>query len=207
MTARAAVIDLKFEGVGDFASVNEFYNGGTDSMGNSGPNHGISFVSNSLGLVSQLSGGGGNFEDNPTPTTVVFFLEGDGAIMNVAAGFTTGFAFYYSASEGGFIEVYDGLNGTGTVLASIPIGVNYQDHCAPSATMDYCSWDPIGVTFSGTAHSVNFGGVVNVIGIDDITLGSDQAGGGSEDAPEPASLMLLGAGLAGLGLLRRRNRA
>ena len=45
---------LTFEGVGDQAAVNDFYNGGTDSAGNSGPNYGINFSSTSLGLIRKL---------------------------------------------------------------------------------------------------------------------------------------------------------
>src|SRR5258706_14418209 len=73
--AHADVITLTFEGVADKASVNDFYNGGTDSAGNSGVNYGINFSSNSLGLIAFDSGGTGNFfgAQAPSPATVVFF--------------------------------------------------------------------------------------------------------------------------------------
>jgi hypothetical protein len=94
-TANADIVTLTFEGVGDEASINDFYNGGTDSMGNSGINYGINFSSNSLGLIASDSGGSGNFIGAlaPSPVTVAFFLSGAADTMNVAAGFTIGFWF------------------------------------------------------------------------------------------------------------------
>src|SRR4051812_3801536 len=107
--AEASIV-LTFEGVGNLASVNNFYNGGTDSVGNSGTNYGINFSSNSIGNIDADAGGGGNFANEPSPSTDLIFLSGGAATMNVAAGFDTGFSFYYSGNEPGFVNVYDGLN-------------------------------------------------------------------------------------------------
>jgi hypothetical protein len=60
----------------------------------------------------------------------------------------------------------------------------------------------MGVLFSGTARSIGFGGVANQIAFDDVTFGSDVAGG---DVPEPGAPVLLGLGLAGVGPARRRK--
>jgi hypothetical protein len=204
-TANADIVTLTFEGVGDEASINDFYNGGTDSMGNSGINYGINFSSNSLGLIASDSGGSGNFIGAlaPSPVTVAFFLSGAADTMNVAAGFTIGFSFFYDAptTGGNSVFVYDALGGAGgggNVLGSLLLpstGEGYPAHL----------WVPIGVTFSGTAYSVDFGGVANQVAFDNVTLGSNIPGGG--EVPEPATMLLLGSGLVGLaGYARKRMK-
>jgi hypothetical protein len=97
--------------------------------------------------------------------------------MNVPAGFSNGFSFFYSANVGaGFVQVYDGLNGTGNLLASATLPVNWNINCTGDPSGGFCHWDPIGVTFSGVAKSVFFGGVANHCVFDEITFGSDVPG-------------------------------
>jgi hypothetical protein len=119
--------------------------------------------------------------------------------MNVAAGFDTGFSFYYSSSQAGSVTVFDGLNGTGTQLAQINLGVNFQNNnCTGDPTGTYCNWDPIGVSFAGTAKSVLFAGTANQVGFDNITLGSNTPR--LVSVPEPSSLFgLLAVGFLGVG--------
>jgi MYXO-CTERM domain-containing protein len=214
VTANAGVIVLNFNGLQDEEPVMNYYNGGLGGDGSGpGPSDGITFGADSLAIISDADGGSGNFDGAPGGDTVLFFLSGTGDLMDVPAGFTGGFSFYYSAAvDPGSVTVYSGLDGTGSVLATIPLAVtpdgktDTQPGC--SGTYDYCPWVPIGVSFGGTAESVLFSGSANYIGFDEITLGSSTAGGGppTSGVPEPAAFGLAGLGLASLVIFRRQRK-
>jgi len=194
--AHAAVISLEFEGAGSQANLEEFYNGGTDSQGNSGTNYNISFGSNTLALKEgdPLA----NFALAPSGDTIMFFLTGT-AILNYAAGFETGFSFWYTTvGFAGTVEVYDDLNATGNLLGSINLAALGT---GPSPGNPFSNWAIGSLPFSGIAKSINFGGTVNQVGYDNITFGSTTPDAG---VPEPASVALIGAGLLGLAVARRR---
>ncbi len=196
-TAQAAPIVLDFEGAGDQAQLLEFYNGGTDSLGNFGSSKGISFGSNALSLTS------GNFNDNPSGRTIMFFLSGS-AMLNYAAGFSTGFSFYYSSATSAQINIWDGLNGTGNLLASLNLAAQGNQNCANPISY-FCNWTAVGANFVGTARSIDFGGGVNTIGYDDITFGSATAGDTGNKVSAPATLGLLGLAMTGFAFRRRRQ--
>jgi hypothetical protein len=199
VSSRAAVVTLTFEGLQDTEGVANYYNGGTGSMGSGpGPNYGVTFGSNSLALSS--TNPLANFADNPSPTNILFFLQGSGAVMNVAAGFDAGLSFYYCTPRSpGVVTIYDDVNATGHVLATLNLPVT-----PPIEPTDklYNNWQAVGVAFVGIAKSVNFSGTVNKIGLDNITLGSD-----TPMVPEPSSIVLAGLGcLGGLAYRARRRR-
>lgn len=200
--ASAATITLNFEGVGNNAQILDFYNGGTDSQGHSGTNYGVHFGSNSLGIVDRDAGGDGNFANEPTPDTIMYFLTGS-AILNYAPGFDVGFSFFYTTSVRSSVTVWSGLNASGSILGTISL--------APNSIANGCKGDPQGgpgdpngqfchfdigsLGFLGIAKSVNFSGTVNQVGFDNITFGSTDPG---TPVPLPAGGWFLAA--AGLGL-------
>ncbi|MCB1933874.1 MAG: PEP-CTERM sorting domain-containing protein [Candidatus Accumulibacter sp.] len=202
----AVPVVLDFEGAGNLASLNDFYNGGTDSLGNSGVNYGVSFNSDALAVIDSDAGGTGNIANEPSPNTVLFFLTGT-ALMNYAAGFDTGFSFYYSSSTAATIDVYDGLDGTGNLLASVNVTAQHTNNCVGDPNGTFCNWTAVGVSFNGIAKSVDFGGTTNQTAYDNVTFGAATPCGpnGCTEVPEPASLALLGLGLAGLGFGRRKR--
>ena len=211
MSAKAGVIDLTFEGLAPYpqseVTVGDFYNGGMDGAGITGPNFGITFPSNALMLAlntltqnpSNTSRGG--LGDPDSQLGGLFFLSGSSTFLDDPAGFTSGFSFNYSAiTEGGSIQVYSGLDGTGTLLATLTLPTTPSD--CPGYNAGFCPFVPIGVTFPGTAESINFGGTANQIVFDDVTFGSSTPGNG---VPEPALLPLLGIGLLGLVSIGRKR--
>ena len=216
-TAFADIVDLTFEGINNptnttnYASIENFYNGGTSSVGTSGPNYGISFPSNALAIClnttsyscSNTSKGG--LGDPNSLTGALFFLQGSDTYLNEANGFTNGFSFNYTAiNEGGAVGVYSGLNGTGTLLATLNLGTTTSN--CPNYNAGFCPFVAAGVSFAGTAESIDFNGVANQIVFDDVTFGSATPGPPSSSVtPEPSSMTLSLTGLCLVGAeLRRR---
>ena len=117
--AFAGPVVLNMSGLGDEEAILNYFNGGYGGNGSGpGPADGIVFSSNSLAIISESQGGSGNFDNNPSGGPIAFFLSGSADTMDVAAGFNTGFSFYYSTIETGSVTVWSGLDGTGTLLAT-----------------------------------------------------------------------------------------
>jgi hypothetical protein len=206
-TASADIVTLDFSGTGgNGASVNNFYNGGTDSTGTVGySNYGISFASSVL-VVPNSDGDGtyfsGSVPGSATPVANAVFvlpasLPGTPAFMNVATGFDS-FSVAYSGITGAtdtVLNFYSGVNGAGTFLGSKSLTSN-SDGCATGqaciwtvATMDLGGAIAQSVDFSSNASNILFTNVsVNVV-------------------PLPASGLLMSFGVAGLALFGVRRRA
>jgi hypothetical protein len=205
--ASAATTVLTFEGLQDGESVLNYYNNGTGMLG-SGPggDFGVVFSPNALAYIDLDDGGSGNFGGEPSPSTAIIFLPDDDskAFVNCAAGFTTGFSVYYSAiSSPGVIKVFDGLNGTGNLLASLQLPVTPSSG-DPDPTGAFSPLLPAGVSFQGIARSVDFSGSINLAAFDDLTLGTNITDVSA--IPEPDSMLWLGGFLASGLLLRNRRQ-
>ena len=182
---------LTFEGLQGGETVSNYYNGGTGGAGSTGgTNYGVSFSSNARALTG-LRATGGHLHVNNYLSLPVF----GAAMMNVPGGFSTGLAFDYSALTNTSVKIYGGLNGTGSLLASL----NLTTLALPNL------WTPIGVNFAGTAKSVSFGNAPRFAAYDNITLNSARVG--TAAVPEPGNVALL-IGMASVGgaFLRRRRK-
>ena len=204
-SAKAAFVNLDYEGIGNFAAIQNFYNNGTDSMNHSGPNYGVTFSPSALGLIDVDAGGGGNFANEPSPNTIMFFLDAQ-PYMNYGAGFTQ-FSTYYSTNQSGAsLEFYPGLNGAGSILGSLSLPVNAPG--SPECTGDpngfpYCKWDLVtsGV-LPGSAQSVLFVGSANQVGYDNTQFNPQED---PDKAGVPGPLPLVGVAAA-FGYSRKLKR-
>jgi hypothetical protein len=188
--AASTVVD--FEGVTSFASIQDYYNGGTDSAGASGPDLGVSFTDAALGLSNDVATT--FFSHAPSPLGVMIASDAT-ATMNVAAGFSGDLAFWYSALTPALdvVKIYSGLNGSGTLLGAISLSQNATLGCNDSPV---CNFQRISLSFAGTAHSAVFGGNFGNVAFDDVTIST---------VPEPASALLMALGGCGLLLAARRR--
>jgi len=185
---------IDFEGVTSFASVADYYNGGTDSAGASGTDLGVSFTGAALALANDELGP--YFSNAPTPGTVMFATDSS-AVMNFAKGFVDEVSFYYSALNSALdvVTVYSGLNGTGNVLGSFSLSGNAQlGGCSDSA---FCNWQRLALTFAGVGQSISFGGEPGNVAYDNISVTA---------VPEPGTYALMALGLAGVMVAVRRQR-
>lgn len=188
--ATAATINLDFSGATSNASVNNFYNGGTDSQGASGTNYGVSFAPSVLDLTNDANF---TYFTNGPSNSAIYVNPGDVAgVMNIASGFTGSLGLSYSSLGATTVSIFSELNGAGT-KQTFTLNSN-DDGCADGA----CAWTSTLLDFAGIAKSVEFdsnGGQALYTNI------------GVSAVPLPASGLLLLFGSAGLGLFGKRRRA
>jgi hypothetical protein len=189
--AQSVLID--FETPTSFASIDTHYAGGTDSAGVAGANLGVAFGGDALAVQNDALG---PYFSNAPSLLGVMAPVGPDAFMNVAVGFTD-LSFFYSSNTAvaDAVKVWSGLNGTGTMLASLSLANNAQSGCNDSP---FCRFDALSTTWAGVALSVGFGDAAGVAGFDNVAITA---------VPEPTTSLLMALGLAslaGLGLARRR---
>src|SRR5580765_3467875 len=162
------IISLDFNDLKVDEEVLGYYNGGLGSLGTGpGPAFGVTFTSDFVTVPFGVFG----------PPDLSEQLTSDSGIMNVAAGFSGGFSFYYANS--GSLLLYSGLDGTGSLVGSLLL----PDEGGFGAT---------GLVILTPFESAVFNG--NGLLLDNITF----APGGELVIPEPSSISLLWIGLAAI---------
>lgn len=179
--AFASPITIDFEAVTSFASI-----------GNTYAPLGVTFGPDAQGLVNDPLGP--YFSNAPSPVGVMFLsgINAPDAAMNVAGGFY-GLSFYVSSAQivADAVQVWSGLDGTGTLITSFSLTDNATLGCTDTA---YCHWDLLSASFSRAAYSVTFGAGTQLAAFDNISL-----------VPEPSSGLLAGLALSTLVLVRRHR--
>ena len=99
--------------------------------------------------------------------------------------------------------MWSGLGATGSLLGSLNLTAQGFNNCVGDPNGSFCNWTAVGLSFAGTAQSIDFGGTANQTGFDDITFGSSTPG----NVPEPALVALLGLGFAGMAFAKRPAKA
>jgi hypothetical protein len=170
-------IIIDFEGLGNLDDILQFYNGGTSKAGFSGQNFGVSFNQGTLAIIDSQHGGSGNFTTKSAQNTVMFFLSGLAVTINVADGFSSEFSFQCTASATGSVAIYDGPDGTGNLLASIPFQSLVMGPGAGGKN-NFDIWQLCKFPFKGNAKSVVITAKANMCAFDDMKFGD-----GGSDGP------------------------
>jgi hypothetical protein len=205
-SARAAIVDLTFEGVAasypfSRTKINDFYNGGTSGAGMSGPDYGVTFSRglnaaclNSL-TVSACDGvSKGGLGPVDSQESALEFNSITPAFMDVAGGFTTELSLNYVTTLLTVrLAIWSGLDGAGDLLATLKLPANAVG--CPDYDADFCPFTSAQVSFSGIARSVEFLGTA--ADFDDITFTA---------APEPSTWAMMLIGFAGLWYATLRGK-
>jgi len=121
--------------------------------------------------------------------TNAMFSPFNPTVLNVTPGFVGELSLWYSSVTGSTsVTVYDGLNATGNVLATLSLAAN---------STAYELFSQATQSFDGVAYSISFGGNDGQIAYDDVTVNA---------VPLPAAALLFPLGAAALGLSARRKR-
>lgn len=135
-----------------------YYAAGADGQGVVGPSRGVTHQSGFYRYLDYPAGGLANSANSPSAPWVLLGWDGVAGsatvtkYINVPAGWTTFFSFAYQSGLNVTVSIFDGLNGTGTLLATQVFGST----SIVAATPTRQDWAFAELTFAGTAKSVVF---------------------------------------------------
>lgn len=136
---------------------------------------GVNFSTNALGIISVQQGGSGNFIDpltNPGQLAqAITYDQGQAIIIDVIDGFDDKFSFRYASPFVNHqVTIYDGVNGTGNILATAQLPRTPDSNLTPGAYI--LENNPASnLFFEGIAKSVVLGSQPNKLLINNITFG------------------------------------
>lgn len=175
-SASAALVTANFDGVASY-----------DAVGSAYAASGLVFDGEAIAID-------GTDATLATPFTAhsgtnAMFSPFNPTVLNVTPGFVGELSLWYSSVTGSTsVTVYDGLNATGNVLATLSLAAN---------STAYELFSQATQSFDGVAYSISFGGNDGQIAYDDVTVNA---------VPLPAAALLFPMGAAALGISARRKR-
>lgn len=185
--SHASQMSLDFEGISvqypftDYPLIQDFYNGGSASNGQSGEDYGIYFSDSALAVCLNELGGDsfscsnasrGGEGNASSAQTGLFFDDSTDAFINVADGFSDFFSFFYAGFRTGTIQLFDDFNGTGNLLHSIELSaLTVSIDCLLDYGAGFCPFSLLQSSFTGVAKSISFSDVATDFLFDDLTFG------------------------------------
>ncbi len=153
------------------------------------------------GDTTNITGGGGFFEYNPAAgqfTVGSFSAIFTNAVIETNGNPNTGMGAFETANL--FNQAFD----NGVTLDSNPALLNYALNTTVSTGNVLASSGDLAATLNGIGDgfSTTGGDVVEFTGLDALSFTVTESG--PSPVPEPSTLVLLTAGLSGVGILRRR---
>lgn len=153
-----------------------YYDAGADGQGIVGPAYGVVHQSNIYRWLDYPAGGLLNCANSPSKDWSILPWDGVAPApaattyyISKSAGWTGFVSFAYASTVSITVDVYDGVNATGALLASQSFGTTSVIAASPSNQ----DWAQAVVSFSGTAKSVRISCTNIYTIVDSISLGED----------------------------------